>query len=1077
MQTPAADARIERLSAADATRLSAEARKGVAVEMAPGLDLSLWAPNALISDPVSISIDDTGTAYVTSSSRAGFVLDIRGHADWVPDVHTLRTNDDLQQFFHRYMAPDRSASNSWIPDLNGDKSHDWRDFSELKERVVRLRDTDNDGIADTSELVFEGFNDDPIYDVATGILVHGDDVFVTVAPGLFRLGGARRGGPLQPPVAISRGYSVHPAFFGHGMSGGVMGPDGRLYWEVGDIGYHVVDRDGRRSALHNQGAVFRANPDGSDFEVFATGIRNLQDFAFDDFGNLISVDNDGDHPGETERLVYITEGSDAGWRSNWQYGKYTDTANNTYNVWMDERMYTPRFDGQAAHITPIIAPWHAGPSGVVFNPGTALGPEWTNQFLISSFPGGAANARIYALELAPDGAGFRVERERVALQGILTPGMRFGPDGALYLTDWITGWESKKDGRIWKLDSPADAKSAARLDVAQRLAQDIAAVGVADLRTWLRHEDMRVRQKAQFELVARRQRAVLEAEAADRTHRYARLHAIWGLGQLMRVDASAAAPVRMLLRDADVEVRAQAAKVLGDARDTASADALVTLLGSVGQPRVTFFAAQALGRIAHPGAHGPIVAMLHANNDRDLFLRHAGVLALSRIGNAEALASLQTHPSQSVRIAAVVALRRMASSDVSRFLADADETVVIEAARAINDDGGIAGAIPALAQLLGTTRSANESLNRRAISANLRSHTAADLQRLTAFARDRQRPETMRVEAINTIAVWPAPSRFDRVDGYQLAQPASAVASQDAPSSILELIGGISNTATPAEKVALAHAAGRLGVQKAAPVLMAQLRGDAAPEVRMASMHALQTLGVPNIDEVMRIAVADADAAVRRSALRILPDLALAEPVKVRHLVDVIGTTVVPDQQVALEVLGAMKSAEATGALASITNALTSGTVAPAIQLDVVDALQTNGAATLTAQLDAFLTTRKAGSLLAAFPDGLLNGGDAARGAVQFTSNAAAGCTRCHLIGTTGSDVGPRLTTIGATLTKAQILEALIDPSARIAPGFGTPPSAMPPVGALLRPRDIRDLVEYLSSLKQAGVPGAPAGH
>ena len=81
----------------------------------------------------------------------------------------------------------------------------------------------------------------------------------------------------------------------------------------------------------------RSEPDGSNFEVFATGIRNLQEFSFDEYGNLISVDNDGDHQGETERVVYIPYGSDSGWRSNWQYGKYTDAKNNRYNVWMDEQ--------------------------------------------------------------------------------------------------------------------------------------------------------------------------------------------------------------------------------------------------------------------------------------------------------------------------------------------------------------------------------------------------------------------------------------------------------------------------------------------------------------------------------------------------------------------------------------------------------------------------------------------------------------------------------------------------------------------------------------------------------------------
>ena len=183
------------------------------------------------------------------------------------------------------------------------------------------------------------------------------------------------------------------------------------------MGFDVTDQSGRRWSYPNQGAVLRANPDGSDFEVFAAGIRNLQEFAFDEYGNLISVDNDGDHPGETERLVYLTEGSDSGWRANWQYGKYTDPDNNRYNVWMDEGMFKPRFDGQAAHITPPIAPYHAGPAGMVYDPGTALSDEWRNHFFVASFQGSAANARIYAFRLKPEGAGFALERDTVLLHG------------------------------------------------------------------------------------------------------------------------------------------------------------------------------------------------------------------------------------------------------------------------------------------------------------------------------------------------------------------------------------------------------------------------------------------------------------------------------------------------------------------------------------------------------------------------------------------------------------------------------------------------------------------------------------
>src|SRR3546814_18755162 len=92
------------------------------------------------------------------------------------------------------------------------------------------------------------------------------------------------------------------------MSGLIKGPDGRIYWGIGDIGFNGVGPDGRKWEYPNQGVIVRANPDGSDFEVFAAGLRNTPDFVFDELGNLISVDNDGDHPGEQDCLVYIAIG-------------------------------------------------------------------------------------------------------------------------------------------------------------------------------------------------------------------------------------------------------------------------------------------------------------------------------------------------------------------------------------------------------------------------------------------------------------------------------------------------------------------------------------------------------------------------------------------------------------------------------------------------------------------------------------------------------------------------------------------------------------------------------------------------
>jgi quinoprotein glucose dehydrogenase len=79
--------------------------------------------------------------------------------------------------------------------------------------------------------------------------------------------------------------------------------------------------------------------------------------------------------------------------------------------------------------------------------------------------------------------------------------------------------------------------------------------------------------------------------------------------------------------------------------------------------------------------------------------------------------ALANSPEKSLRIAAVLVLRRMKNDKISLFLQDKDEYIVSRSGPCINDDFSIPAALPALAATLNEKRFTSEPLLRRSINA------------------------------------------------------------------------------------------------------------------------------------------------------------------------------------------------------------------------------------------------------------------------------------------------------------------------------------------------------------------------
>ncbi|SHK44759.1 putative membrane-bound dehydrogenase domain-containing protein [Maribacter aquivivus] len=1092
----------------DLIEMAKIARETVTAKVADGLVLSLWASDSLAPDPIAMDIDDDGNVYITRSNRnKNSEFDIRGHRDWMTESIALESVEDRRAFLHKTFAPELSKENEWFPDLNNDSIHDWHDLAVEQDEIWMLEDTDKDGIADVSTQIMNDFSDE-INDVAGALLVRDEDVFVGIGPGMYRLTDTNGDKILDEKTSIANGFAVHIGFSGHGMSGAIEGPDGKIYWGIGDIGANITTIDGENHKYPNEGIIVRSNPDGSDFEVFAHGLRNTHEFVFDAYGNIISSDNDGDHKGESERLVHIVEGSDAGWRANWQYGKYTDPKNNGYNVWMDEKLFTPRWEGQAAYIMPPIQNFHNGPTGMQYNPGTALGKKWMDKFFLVEFVGDPSRSHIWSFDLKPKGASFELNSDESILSGILPTGIDFGPDGALYLADWVNGWGTKNYGRVWKLDVSEETNDLEqeRLQTQQLMTHNYKDEKTDSLVSLLSYGDMRIRQKAQFELAKRTfwgYRA-LEKALTEEENQFARIHAIWGIGQIAANDKDEAKPLLNLLSDSDPEIIAQSVKVLGDLRYEKAADSLVSLTTHEND-RVKFFAAQALGRLKYEDAIAPLLAMIEANNDQDIYLRHAAVLALSRIGNAEPLLALANSENKSLRIAAVMVLRKLQEPKISIFLSDKDEYIVTETARAINDDLSIEVALPALASTLTNEKFTSEPLLRRAINAALRVGGDEQLDMLINFAKRRNVSSDLRGEALAALGTWNNPSLLDRVDGRyrgEIIRENSQLEEKikkDIPSFLKErqpeILIGISKTLSA------------IGMHSYNNELYYIFKSNKSPEVRSAVLNALGQLNFDEMEAAMSIGMQDKNEEVRTAAVGLLGQLNLPKE-KLPVIIDpIFKKGSVSEQQRVLSVLGDLPDEKSNAILASLIDKASKDQLKQGIFLDLIESVKATENTALIAKLDKL---KKSGYSADSFQE-TLYGGKWWTGRSVFNNNPTAQCVRCHAVNGSGGEVGPALDNIGNILSREQLLEALIEPSLRLAPGYGSVTitlkdgqkvqgvlieenndhlllrtseaepleiplkrierrensmSAMPAMGRMISRRELRDLVEYLSTLK-----------
>lgn len=979
-----------------------------------GAEVSLFAAEPMLANPVAFCVDHQGRFYVAETFRhSAGVTDTRGHMYWVEDDLACRTVADRVAMFRKHLGDQIDS------------------YATEHDRVRMIVDTDGDGTADRATVFADGFSNVPD-GIGAGLLARDGKVWYSCIPSLWELQDRNEDGVADEQTALHTGFGVHVGFLGHDLHGLRMGPDGRLYFSIGDRGLHVKTEDGLID-LPDTGSVLRCNPDGTNLEVFAFGLRNPQELVFDDFGNLFTGDNNSDG-GDKARWVYVVEGGDSGWRIGYQFLRGWVPR----GPWNAEKLWHPQFDGQAAYIVPPIINLADGPSGLTYNPGTGFPSRYDGHFFLCDFRGTQHLSGIRSFAVRPKGASFELIDEEKFLWSVLATDVDFGPDGAMYVTDWVEGWQKPGKGRIYRVAFPGITDSTLSKQVARMLGEGMRHRSTAELATLLSHADQRIRQEAQFALVERGTQglAVLEQAARSADHLLARLHGMWGLGQIARRDNGPQALLIELLSDPNAEVRAQACKVIGDAPPESALHPLIGRLND-SEPRVQFFAAIALGNLGRPEAVKGLLAMLENNTGGDPYLRHAAVMGLYGSATPDALLNLAKHASTAVRMGVLLALRRHASPHVATFLDDDDLAIVAEAARAINDVP-ITDALPQLAALI-EDRPTDEMLLRRVVNANFRLGGADRAEALVDLALDDEVLASVREEVLECLAQWSTPGPLDRIVG--LWRPLPSGDADEAPAAVLPAIDDLLATDSDRVREASARLAGTLRLTPAAATLANLVTSEDQPtKVRVEALRALEALDTEHLKDAVLAAVESKKSSLRNEGRKLLAKISPEDALPV--LIHVLEDGRYREQQSALMTLGEMQGPEVDTLLVEWMDRLLDGNVPDELHLELLTAAGKRDAEPIKQRVDQFEKNRDTTNPASAYVEAL-SGGDSFQGKKIFTELASVSCLRCHDIPgaglvTGGGTVGPPLNEIGAKQDRQYLLEAIVAPNSKIAKGFET---------------------------------------
>jgi putative membrane-bound dehydrogenase-like protein len=890
----------------------------------------------------------------------------------------------------------------YVADSSGSNEPVKKQLEQLPHRIVRLEDTNGDGIFDQSTV----FADKMMF--PEGTMWFDGSLYVSAPPSIWKLTDTTGDGVADQREEWFKGTTLTGC--ANDLHGPYLGPDGWIYWAKGAFAKQTYEYPGRKPFVTRAAHIFRTPPSGGPIEpVMTGGMDNPIDVVFTPEGERIFTTTFFQHPqgGRRDGLIHAIYGG--------VYGKVHDV--------IDEH---PRTGDVLPVLTHMGA---AAPSGLVRYSSRAFGDEYQNNLFTALFNMRKVTRHV----LQPIGATYKT----VDSDFLVSDDPDFHPtdvledaDGSLIVVD-TGGWYklccptsqlAKPDvlGAIYRVRRIG----APKIEDPRGTKMNWGQFAPADLASLLGDKETRpaVRERAIQELARRGTEAVSVLEQTVKTSGSleARRDAVW---TLTRIDApEARAAVRAALADEDQSVRHAAIHSTALWRDGEALPALLPFLRA-GTPPLQRVAAEAVGRIGDKAA---VTSLLEASRGvTDRILEHAFTYALIEIADPEGTAAGLAADDPHTRRTALIALDQMPGGG----LAPEQILPLLTGAEPLLKETGqwIAGRHPEWGEAMA-------GFFRDRLAANLSGNEAGELQRqlnrfgrnaaiqalLASAANDSTLGINARITALRAMArsgVSELPEAWQTELGRALGAGDSAIVIQ-AVATLRSLPASKKNPS------ALAPALRRVAAGAQFP---AETRLDALAAIP----GSITELDSALFDFLVSNITSDKPVPTRSAASTVLARARLSED-QLRALIAGLAS-VGPMELPRLLQPFEHGSSESLGV--ELLAALAKAPAASVLREELLKPRLKNFPPSVQAKADELLTfLHEDLPKQRAHLDELLaklahEQGDIRRGQAIFNSPQTA-CSACHALGYAGGNLGPDLTNIGTIRTERDLLEAIIYPSA-----------------------------------------------